>query len=196
MHAQKVLIISGKIPHFHCLRQLIIKNSWMFHFSLPIYLYLTPGNEINYWSQCIEINILGNCPHFWHERIILCHPFQIECRILHVLTKFAVVSIFFWMMLEGFYLHWLMVNTFNQPKLPLFIFAGWGEQTNKVSTPHVDKPLTRSVWFVYHKICVGFLVFCNTLIDSNLHHWNIKLSEVIIWWEPQCVTGNFCHYWI
>ncbi|XP_067947273.1 corticotropin-releasing factor receptor 2-like [Watersipora subatra] len=50
---------------------------------------------------------------------------SVECRVLNALTKFSVLSMFVWMLVEGFYLHWLMINTFRQPRLRLIIAAGW-----------------------------------------------------------------------
>lgn len=62
-----------------------------------------------------------------HSCLLLFYTLQIQCRVLNASTKFTILSIFSWMFVEGFYLHWLMVNTFHQPRCILLAIFGWCE---------------------------------------------------------------------
>lgn len=48
------------------------------------------------------------------------------CRLLNALDKFALLSVYLSMFLEGLYLHWLLVNSFQQPRLRVLIGPTWG----------------------------------------------------------------------
>ena len=54
----------------------------------------------------------------------------IACRILLMITKYFRLTNYTWMFCEGYYLHRLLVNTFEEERSIKFILAvGWGEQS-------------------------------------------------------------------
>ena len=55
----------------------------------------------------------------------------ILCRILLMITKYFRLTNYTWMFCEGYYLHRLLVNTFEEERSIMFILIiGWGELRN------------------------------------------------------------------
>ena len=69
------------------------------------------------------------------------------CRFLTLLTKYFGLSIYSWMFCEGYYLHTLLANTFEEEKSLFFITAiGWGK-SNQVLLDRVEAKAPCSVLF-------------------------------------------------
>ena len=54
------------------------------------------------------------------------------CQCLMMLTKYFRLTNYTWMFCEGYYLHRLLANTFEEERSLTFILSiGWGECTDK-----------------------------------------------------------------
>lgn len=88
--------------------------------------------------------------------------FQPWCRLITTIYNYFVVTNFFWMFVEGCYLHTAIVMTYSTDKLRkwVFLFIGWCEYV------HADSALvnlhsaccsTLSLWFtVQYTLCLSF----------------------------------------
>lgn len=58
-----------------------------------------------------------------------CFLFQPWCRLITTIYNYFVVTNFFWMFVEGCYLHTAIVMTYSTDKLRkwVFLFIGWCE---------------------------------------------------------------------
>ena len=66
----------------------------------------------------------------WLQAPADCHvPVQVWCRCVTTVFNYFVVTNFFWMFVEGCYLHTAIVMTYSTERLRkwLFLFIGWCE---------------------------------------------------------------------
>lgn len=68
--------------------------------------------------------------------IFVCFLFQPWCRLITTIYNYFVVTNFFWMFVEGCYLHTAIVMTYSTDKLRkwVFLFIGWCECVRVDST--------------------------------------------------------------
>ena len=53
---------------------------------------------------------------------------QAGCKFLYAMTRYSRASNYIWVLCEGFYLHRLIVRTFEPPKsLLVYYIVGWGK---------------------------------------------------------------------
>ncbi|CAB1326428.1 unnamed protein product, partial [Coregonus sp. 'balchen'] len=87
---------------------------------------------INYLGHCISVGALEHKMPPKHNPLELdnnlhfeeCYPW---CRLITTIYNYFVVTNFFWMFVEGCYLHTAIVMTYSTDKLKkwVFLFIGW-----------------------------------------------------------------------
>lgn len=63
------------------------------------------------------------------QPLTTAYPVQVWCRCVTTIFNYFVVTNFFWMFVEGCYLHTAIVMTYSTERLRkwLFLFIGWCE---------------------------------------------------------------------
>ncbi|XP_050418451.1 calcitonin receptor [Patella vulgata] len=88
------------------------------------------------------------------------------CKILNILTRYAVSTTYVWMFLEGFHLHRLIVKAFKVPKsLLIYHIIGWGFSVIPI-IGYTSVRITRndkSCW-VYHAGGYEWIVYFPNLV--------------------------------
>ncbi|KAL4222340.1 hypothetical protein ACF0H5_018378 [Mactra antiquata] len=80
------------------------------------------------WDVTVRLDRLNK-----HQSQSVMYTYQVFCKTLNVVHRFARASMIFWMSCEGFYLHQLLVNTFTQPRhLYGYCWYGWEERFNNL----------------------------------------------------------------
>lgn len=65
----------------------------------------------------------------WDVRFLSCVHYQVGCKVAIVFFQYCIMASFFWLLVEGLYLHALLaVSFFSERKyFWAYILIGWGE---------------------------------------------------------------------
>ncbi|XP_061185866.1 calcitonin gene-related peptide type 1 receptor-like [Saccostrea echinata] len=112
-----LLFLLSSIGLFLLYRQLRIQQRIKLHVHLFLSLLVRGIIELC-WDVVIRYKRVEDNSH---------HTDQIGCKILFVLNRFGWSAPFFWMLCEGFFLHRLLIKTFERQKTLIFYYLfGWG----------------------------------------------------------------------
>lgn len=122
-----------------------------------------------------------------------CFLFQPWCRLITTIYNYFVVTNFFWMFVEGCYLHTAIVMTYSTDKLRkwVFLFIGWCECVR------VDSPLwTLMLVFGGFAVCYTNDTFCwrmeaVSVKPTIIQPW--RCVSIKVWWCALWDYANLLH---
>ena len=110
-------------------------------------------------------------------------PFQntYVCRLLLMLSKYFRLTNYTWMFCEGYYLHRLLANTFEEERsLGVILAIGWGE----IYLLYIFWTFEK-IWNYSKVYCMG----CIHLLGAYLHASTVNIRR----WEGDFSNHNWLH---
>ena len=136
--------------------------------------------------SCHTYKMVNHKPPFWNKYVgsflirfneipikrrrkmvsVICSFFQntLGCQLLMMLTKYFRLTNYTWMFCEGYYLHRLLANTFEEERSLAFILSiGWGKTDFDMKNINFICPsLYLQEFLLFHACCMEFYVWSMT----------------------------------
>ncbi|XP_031236565.1 secretin receptor isoform X2 [Mastomys coucha] len=126
-------------------------------------------------------NFIKDAVLFPSDDVTYCDTYRVGCKLVMIFFQYCIVSNYAWLLVEGLYLHTLLVISFFSKRkcLQAFVLVGWGSPaifvTSWAITRHFledtgcwDINSNASIWWVIRgpvllSILINFIFFINIL---------------------------------